>query len=125
MSGAIDRRRFLLGAAGIPIGAMTAQGSDLRLQPAQGQGQIRLLSGPAPQTTLRGVQTAPSTTTGPMQADVTIGGRTFTFQEVNGSNLGNFEGPGFVQRCVRVTRPDTPLTVYFRPDLGSGRVEVV
>lgn len=60
-----------------------------------------------------------------MRAVVTLGGKTFTFRETDGEDLGDFEGPGFVQRCVRVTRPDVPLTVFFRPDRSSDRAEVV
>jgi hypothetical protein len=38
---------------------------------------------------------------------------------------GDYEGPGFVQRCVMVAHPDLPMTVFFRPDRDSARTEVV
>lgn len=58
-------------------------------------------------------------------AVVTIRGREYIFREVDGDDLGDFNGPGFVQRCIRVMRSDLPLTVFFRPDRGSARAEVV
>lgn len=61
----------------------------------------------------------------PMSARVVIGDRTFLYEETAGEDLGDFAGNGFVQRCVRVVRDDCPLTVFFRPDRGSGRAEAV
>lgn len=53
-------------------------------------------------------------------------GNTYVFDQSVGTDLGSFVSPyGFTQQCVRVTRNDTPLTVYFRPDRDSDRAEVV
>src|SRR5260370_37939660 len=60
-----------------------------------------------------------------LAATVTIGGKRFEYQSRAGQDLGDFKGEHFVQSCVRVVRPDTPLTVYFRPDRTSNRIEVV
>ena len=54
-----------------------------------------------------------------------IDGRRFEYFEGNGKDLGDFHGEAFIQRCVRVDRSDTPLSVYFRPDRAGIRVEVV
>src|SRR3974390_75186 len=60
-----------------------------------------------------------------LSAIVAINGRKFEFHATAGQDLGDFRGQSFIQRCIRVTRPDTPLTVFFRPDRTSDRVEVV
>ena len=52
-------------------------------------------------------------------------GKSLTFSAATGVDLGDFVGPQFTQRCIRVDRPDTPLSVFFRPDRGSDRLEVV
>jgi hypothetical protein len=62
----------------------------------------------------------------PLRAEVTFAdGTRAVYDEPAGEDLGDFRGPGFVQRCVRVTLPGSPLTVFFRPDRGGDRVEVV
>src|SRR5262245_34653157 len=60
-----------------------------------------------------------------LRAVIHVGGKELVFDEADGEDLGDFNGPGFVQRCTRVMRPDSPLTVFFRPDRDSDRVEVV
>jgi hypothetical protein len=60
-----------------------------------------------------------------LSALVELNGQRFEYHESKGEDFGDFHGEGFVQRCTRVMLPDVPLTVFFRPDRGSGRVEVV
>src|SRR5213593_1246608 len=47
------------------------------------------------------------------------------FAARSGGDLGDYSGPGFVQRNVAVRDPKIPFTVFFRPDRDGGRVEVV
>jgi hypothetical protein len=61
----------------------------------------------------------------PLNVRVTIGSKSYEFDETKGRDLGDYEGPGFVQRCVMCTVPDLPLSVFMRPDRNSDRVEVV
>jgi hypothetical protein len=61
----------------------------------------------------------------PLKVRVTLDGKRYEFDEAKGRDLGDYKGPGFVQRCVRVTVPDLPLSVFLRPDRDSERVEVV
>jgi hypothetical protein len=63
----------------------------------------------------------------PLHVVLLIDGRTFTFREQDGRDLGDFvsEIGGFTQRCIRTDVPDSPLRVYFRPDRTSDRAEVV
>lgn len=62
-----------------------------------------------------------------LKAVVTIAGRAYEFHEEAGQDLGDYTPPSqtFVQRCVRAEAADVPLTVFFRPDRNSERVEVV
>ena len=70
-----------------------------------------------------GVQASPDSD---LSAVVTInGGKSLEYRAASGQDLGDFHGQNFVQRCIRVMRPDSPLTVFFRPDRTSDRVEVV
>lgn len=96
----MDRRQFLFGAATVPLASGAAQDAKKSPKPAAGS-------------------------SGMMRAIVSIGGKTYTYEEGDGEDLGDFVGPGFIQRCVRVVRPDLPLTVFFRPDRDSDRAEVV
>jgi hypothetical protein len=68
-------------------------------------------------------QTAPAT----LRATVTISGTTYEFKEENGQDLGDFVSTtgNFTQRCIRCEVAASPLTVFFRPDRSSDRVEVV
>jgi hypothetical protein len=48
-----------------------------------------------------------------------------TFAADNGRDLGDYSGPGFIQRNIAVRDPKIPFTVFFRPDRDSARVEIV
>jgi hypothetical protein len=71
-------------------------------------------------------QTAPSTS-GLLRVVATINGTATEYRQENGVDLGDFVSAigGFTQRCIRVDAPNTPLSVFFRPDRTSDRVEVV
>ena len=62
-----------------------------------------------------------------LKAVVTLNGQTYEYREENGRDLGDFVSPigGFTQRCVRVDVSGIALSVFFRPDRTSDRVEVV
>lgn len=62
-----------------------------------------------------------------LRAVITISGQTHEFRQENGQDLGDFVSTigGFTQRCIRCEKSDLPLTVFFRPDRDSERVEVV
>ncbi len=68
-------------------------------------------------------QTAPLS----LRAVINLAGKSYEFREENGQNLGDFVSGigGLTQRCIRSEIPNLPLTVYFRPDRTSDRVEVV
>jgi hypothetical protein len=76
-----------------------------------------------------GCVAAPAFAAIPDGANVTIhmDGGTFRYDAAAGTDLGDFVSSigGFTQRCLRVTRNDCPLVVYFRPDRTGGRMEVV
>ena len=61
----------------------------------------------------------------PLKVRLVLDGKTYEFDETKGRDLGDYKGPGFVQRCVMVTVADLPMSVFMRPDQGSERVEVV
>jgi len=61
----------------------------------------------------------------PLRVRVTLDGKSYQFDEPMGRDLGDHKGQGFVQRCVMVTVPELPLSVFMRPDRDSDRVEVV
>jgi len=104
------RRQFLSKTAAAPLASALLASSD-GLKASAGDSETPR----AP--TAGGVAT--------LSAVVVMGGREYTFREADGEDLGDFRGPGFVQRCARVIRPDLPLTVFFRPDRDSDRAEVV
>lgn len=58
-------------------------------------------------------------------AVITVAGQQFVFDAAQGEDLGAYKGEFVHQRCIRVMRRDTALTVYFRPDVGVERLEVV
>jgi hypothetical protein len=61
-----------------------------------------------------------------LRAVLTMNGQSFTFDANKADDLGVFKSPaGFTQSCLRATDPRLPLTVYFRPDVDTDRVEVV
>ncbi len=62
---------------------------------------------------------------GDLSVTVSQNGRALTYSQSAGTDLGDFVAPGFVQRCIRVDQGDSPLTIFFRPDRNSERVEVV
>jgi hypothetical protein len=92
----VDRRNFIAGGAALGFGVATA----------------KVLAEPA---------AAPSA----LKAIITLGGKQYTFDASSGQDMGNYVGEFVQQRCIRVERPDTPLTIYFRPDVTNDRVEVV
>ena len=65
--------------------------------------------------------------TSTLSAVITLNGQVFTFSESAGRDLGDFVSPigGFTQRCIVSGAANCPITVFFRPDLNSDRVEVV
>jgi hypothetical protein len=58
-------------------------------------------------------------------AVITLGGSRLVFESEAGEDLGTYEGEHVRQRCIRVMRKDTALTVHFRPDAELARLEVV
>jgi hypothetical protein len=62
-----------------------------------------------------------------MTVDIVMGGQTYHYDGATGTDLGAYSDPlgQFVQDCVRVNHPQSPLSIFFRPDRGSDRVEVV
>jgi hypothetical protein len=61
-----------------------------------------------------------------LRAVVHLGGEVFAFDAADAEDLGAFVSPaGFRQSCFRSTHPTLPLTVFFRPDEDSDRLEVV
>jgi hypothetical protein len=64
---------------------------------------------------------------GPCVAIVDYQGSSFRFEETRGRDLGDYVDPAnrFRQRCLSVEHDGLPLTVHFRPDRDSNRMEVV
>ena len=61
-----------------------------------------------------------------LRAVIKMNGETFSFEASQADDLGAFTSPaGFIQSCGRATHPRIPLTVFFRPDEATDRVEVV
>jgi hypothetical protein len=65
--------------------------------------------------------------TGPLAAVIEYQGNTYRYEEQEGVDLGDYVDPQnrFVQSCRRTTNERLPLTVFFRPDRGTHRAEVV
>jgi len=63
----------------------------------------------------------------PLRAEVVLKGKRFLFRQESGQSLGDFVSPigGFTQECTVTRVAGCPLTVFFRPDRNSSRVEVV
>lgn len=61
----------------------------------------------------------------PLQVILDLPGGPVHFDAAAGRDLGDFTGPGFVQRCILASPPGQPFRVLFRPDRNSDRVEVV
>lgn len=62
-----------------------------------------------------------------LRAIVTLDGQPFIYDETDGKDLGVFTSDlgGFAQQCVKVTHESCPLSLFFRPDRGGNRLEVV
>lgn len=56
---------------------------------------------------------------------VIVDGRQLHFSQSAGVDLGDYQTSHFTQRCIRCDLPDSPLTVFFRPDRETERVEIV
>lgn len=52
-------------------------------------------------------------------------GKELLFDAGSGRDLGDFRGPEFTQACLYCRSPETPLSVIFRPDRDTDRLEVV
>jgi hypothetical protein len=77
-----------------------------------------------PQSRVLAASLAPATMPD-LSASVLINGKQLDYHASSGQDLGDFQGQNFVQRCIRVVRPDSALTVFFRPDRTGDRLEVV
>lgn len=87
------------------------------LSTAASAGGLALLAGPR----IAGAQgRAPE-----LSVHLEIDGRSLVLRQGEARNMGDFVGPAYVQQCFMVARGDAPLTVFFRPDRDSDRVEVV
>lgn len=62
---------------------------------------------------------------GDLSVRVTFPDGVHVFDARNGEDLGDYHGPGFVQRNIEVRDPKIPLTIFFRPDRSRKRAEVV
>lgn len=56
---------------------------------------------------------------------IALDGKELLFTAAGGRDLGDYKSPHFVQRCIRADHLDSPLSVFFRPDRNSDRVEIV
>jgi hypothetical protein len=63
----------------------------------------------------------------PLSALVELNGVKYLYKEDQGKDLGDFVSDigGFTQACIRSDVAGFPLTVFFRPDRTSDRIEVV
>jgi len=60
-----------------------------------------------------------------LNVTLTLDGRDYVYAMNKGVDLGDFVAPRFTQRCVRVDHPESSLSVFFRPDRTSERIEIV
>ena len=54
---------------------------------------------------------------------VTVGGTPYTYTQTGGKDLGNYNGPGFVETCIEATAPagaPAGLSVRFHQDVAPG-----
>lgn len=56
---------------------------------------------------------------------ITLDGKDHLYAASAGQDLGDYKTSHFVQRCIRTDLAGSPLTVFFRPDRDSDRIEVV
>jgi hypothetical protein len=56
---------------------------------------------------------------------IKLDGKDLLFAAGAGKDLGDYKAPHFTQRCIRVDVAGSPLTVFFRPDRDSDRIEVI
>lgn len=63
----------------------------------------------------------------PLRVILDFGSSRSVFDESKAQDMGDYVAPNgtFVQQCRRVSDPQSPFTVMFRPDRTSDRVEVV
>jgi hypothetical protein len=141
----IDRRRMLgfsLGATaglGLIAPAWAAKGG-VKGRPGSGTTTSGgTTSGSGTTTTSSGGTTTSSGSTGTttsgsttstgsnLQVAINVNGTTYTVAASQGVDIGDFISDigGFTQRCIRADVPGLPMTVFFRPDRTSARVEVV
>jgi hypothetical protein len=64
-------------------------------------------------------------TSGDLSVTITLEGRDLVFAQSAGTDLGDYKASRFTQRCVRTDVAGSPLSVFFRPDRDSDRVEIV
>jgi len=78
---------------------------------------------------LAGLAAAPAwaATASDIAVEIDLDGQTYRYDGASGTDLGPYTDPlgQFVQDCIRVNRPQLPLSVFIRPDRGSDRLEVV
>ena len=60
-----------------------------------------------------------------LSVTIKLNGKDLLFAASAGKDLGDYKTARFTQRCIRVDHPGSPLTVFFRPDRDSERVEIV
>jgi len=63
----------------------------------------------------------------PLKVVVRLGGVNYEYREELGTKLQDFVSTigGFTQTCVRSQVSGSPLTIFFRPDRNSDRIEIV
>lgn len=64
-------------------------------------------------------------TSGDLSVTITLDGRDLVFAQSAGVDLGDYKASRFTQRCIRTDVAGSPLSVFFRPDRDSDRVEIV
>ncbi len=60
-----------------------------------------------------------------LSVEIVLPDGTHKFAATEGRDLGDFNGPGFIEQNVVVSDHAIPLRVFFRPDRNSSRTEVV
>lgn len=59
--------------------------------------------------------------------EIALNGQTYRYDGSTGIDLGAWSDPQgqFVQDCFRVNHPQSPLSIFIRPDRGTNRLEIV